>query len=327
LEISFNFEEDGSGRVFSETTDIKWLSLKNVGGDPWTVEASHFIDCFTKLTHLTLSGTGDAEYSETLEHLTRAPTTLKSLSLKSSFIYGNYECYCDKQLPRFKNLQHLEVDDVIASDAFDIYVQELPHLRSLRLGPAAHVFGPTAADLVSLIRGPHRLASLDTLILDCVDDRFRNQTVSAADLFQGKVQRWEEPDFEQPGWEVPEVRKLWTAGKAHRVEVMGSTLQAVRLWRAAKLEEANRMILSIYQTRSFDEYNFHFKCEGINPRLPILDVANLDPNNLILVKINLPEEGWFRLTLTRKVSWKENLRDWIVKGMLKLVGLEVGRWK
>ncbi|GAA5988099.1 hypothetical protein JCM5350_003936 [Sporobolomyces pararoseus] len=88
-----------------------------------------------------------------------------------------------------------------------------------------------------------------------------------------------------------------SAGRKNRVEVNGSSFEALRIWKMAKLEEVNRLVLRAYHSKSFDEYIVVKAAEEVNPRLSKLDLDRLDSENLKLVKIDLPEEDWFQFTL------------------------------
>jgi len=98
------------------------------------------------------------------------------------------------------------------------------------------------------------------------------------------------------GWDEVCITRLKKAGNENGVDVVGSTVDAAKVWRSAKLEEANRIILEAYQSKSFDKYT-QAKEDNLNYRLPHLDTEKLDSQNLKLVKIDLPEEEWFQFTL------------------------------
>jgi len=107
---------------------------------------------------------------------------------------------------------------------------------------------------------------------------------------------WDQMDVGADGWEGASIARLKEAGGENGVNVVGSTVDATKVWRAYNLEEANRFILEAYQSKSFDKYT-RAKEDKLVDRLPNLDIAQLDPQNLKLVKIDLPQEDWFQFTL------------------------------
>ena len=106
------------------------------------------------------------------------------------------------------------------------------------------------------------------------------------------LDRWEIPFL--GNWEFQELEQLAEAASENGVQVSGDTFEAISVSKAVGLERANRLILHVYRTKSFQEY---LASLVIGSRLPYLDIDNLDPENLKLVKIDLPEEDWYQLTL------------------------------
>ncbi|GAA5972800.1 hypothetical protein JCM3765_001223 [Sporobolomyces pararoseus] len=98
-------------------------------------------------------------------------------------------------------------------------------------------------------------------------------------------------------WTPEDLESILHAGLTNGVDLRGTLLEVLKVWRALNLEKANRLVLQAYRTKSLDEY-FSIKAyPGINIPLPDLDIDILDPNNLKLVKVDLPEEDWYRFTL------------------------------
>jgi NMD protein affecting ribosome stability and mRNA decay len=117
------------------------------------------------------------------------------------------------------------------------------------------------------------------------------------------VERWE--SF-RDGWQIPnfgrhrvaELLELKETGEANGVKVSGSTYEAIKVSDAIRLERANRLILKAHQTKSLKDYRRQKARPSYDLRLPDIDVDELvDAQNLKLVKIDLPEEGWYQLTL------------------------------
>jgi radical SAM superfamily enzyme YgiQ (UPF0313 family) len=111
--------------------------------------------------------------------------------------------------------------------------------------------------------------------------------------------KWIRPHFED--WSQEEIKELAAAGRAHGVDVRGSTYDAEQIEQSWYLETANRLILRAHKEKSLAEYVQEKEFE-YHRRLPDLDVDNLDPKRLKVVKIDLPEEDWFQLTLENEIK-------------------------
>ncbi|GAA5838200.1 hypothetical protein JCM3766R1_001858 [Sporobolomyces carnicolor] len=103
---------------------------------------------------------------------------------------------------------------------------------------------------------------------------------------------WVRPDFAE--WNDEDLARLPDVGRRNGVQVSGSSFGAKSRIEAYELEKANRVILRTYQTESLAEY-LAIRDAGDCPRLPEIDIDNFE--HLELVKIDLPEEDWFQLTL------------------------------
>ena len=86
-------------------------------------------------------------------------------------------------------------------------------------------------------------------------------------------------------------------GRRNGVQVSGSSFGAKSRIEAYELEKANRIILRTHQTKSLAEY-LAIRDAGDCPRLSEIDIDNFEQREL--VKIDLPEEDWFQLTLECK---------------------------
>jgi len=60
-----------------------------------------------------------------------------------------------------------------------------------------------------------------------------------------------------------------------------------------ELEEANRSALRCLQLKTLDGLT----SDDGSPRFPHIPIDDLDPQNLKLVKTDIPEKNWFRLSL------------------------------
>ncbi|GAA5988080.1 hypothetical protein JCM5350_003928 [Sporobolomyces pararoseus] len=241
------------------------------------------------------------DYRNFLSALTTASTTIKSLLLQSGELEVARGISCQYLLPRFKRLKHLELGQSIVSSPLAEHLQQLPSLRTLRLAPFTDYDGLTLADLLSVIDGPSRTTSLQVLVVDSLPATFgtghrlslgnSKYAASISLLSQG----WY-PEG-QTDWKYKDVELLLEAGRRNGVQVRGSSFKRLKMWRMLKLEEANRLIYRAYHSKSFDEYIAEKAAEEVNPRLPNLDLDKLDLNNLKFVKIDLPEEDWYQVTL------------------------------
>ena len=98
------------------------------------------------------------------------------------------------------------------------------------------------------------------------------------------------------GWSLEQAKELITDAKASGVLLRGGLVEMIGAWEAFELEEANRLIFRAHEEKSLREY-IKAKSSNSHPRLPDINVDELDPEHLELVKIELPKEGWFHLTL------------------------------
>ncbi|GAA5998933.1 hypothetical protein JCM5350_001590 [Sporobolomyces pararoseus] len=176
--------------------------------------------------------------------------------------------------------------------------RSLTNLSYLAFGWGTHAFFGcrTLHDFVS---GPSRLPNLRHLVLACVEsghighrmdwDEYPRQ----AELFD--LSDWSLPDFR--GWKPSEVKKLCRIARRNNVIISGTTLSALAVTTAAQLEYANRIMLRCWWKNSF--YIYHNCPSRYSSRLPELDLDALEyameDDSIELVKVDLPDEGWFQL--------------------------------
>ncbi|GAA5838187.1 hypothetical protein JCM3766R1_001854 [Sporobolomyces carnicolor] len=145
------------------------------------------------------------------------------------------------------------------------------------------------------------LQSLKVLIVDAIGGKEGGRMDVEDTVEDGEVWRsmaedgWRRPDFGE--WNDQDLARLPDVGKRNGVQVSGSSFGAKSRMEAYELEKANRVILRTYQTESLVEY-LSIRDAGDCPRLPEIDIDNFE--HLELVKIDLPEEGRFQLTLECK---------------------------
>ncbi|GAA5957318.1 hypothetical protein JCM3765_000421 [Sporobolomyces pararoseus] len=277
-----------------------WRTEEEEEPCPWTESLANFIDRFPRLTKLVLGGDRDPRYRVILSSLKEVNQSLKSLELWSPQRGDESGIACDHLLPRFPNLEHLYLEDGTVSTDLPRHLAQLAHLQTLTLGCDTQWGGPSARQLLPLVQGSTRCVTLRSLVLDSLEGevgaRFDvGDTVNSDPL---RLSGWDVPAFgRHEGWDAANLRRLKEAGEANGVDVSGSTFEASRASELAVLERANRLILLTYQTKSFAEYIAKRASPLVQPRLPDLNVSQLDPRNLKLVKIDLPEEDWYQFTL------------------------------
>lgn len=260
-----------------------------------------FIDRIHNLTHLTLLDEYLPRYSEVLGELRLTATTLKSLNLASPPLDDFYSIASDDILPRFSNLVHLDLGKSTISEEAVSYLCQLPHLVSLRFGEDVQFEGPSSADLLSLVDGPQRIETLKILEFTSINGKQGDWTQigdRVGEYFNFKDGGWEIPDF--AAWEIDELRRLREVCESNGVELKGGIIEALDIWEAVRLERGNRLILKVYQTRSLAKYTQWSNNDDF--RLPNLDVDNLDPQNLKIVEVRPPEEGWVQFTLVSDIG-------------------------
>jgi len=278
-----------------EKLSITQIDLSDPDSEPWNVEMARFVDRFPRITTLSLSTNSLPEYGEVLAHLNHCRSSLQLLSLHCSLLFDYFETNLDHLLPRFENLNHLDLCEGTATAELPSYLRQLSHLASLRLGQDTHYAGPTSASLLSLLQGPHRLVALKTFTLDSIVGKVGNQvTVGDEDseVYSLSHDGWEIPEFHN--WDVEECKEMVVAGELNGVRVQGATFEAIGTMKLKDLEHANRLILSAYRGKSLKEY---VEEKDSDWPLPDLDVDELDLENLKLIKVDLPELGWFQFTL------------------------------
>ncbi|GAA5987502.1 hypothetical protein JCM5350_003104 [Sporobolomyces pararoseus] len=270
---------------------------------------ARFINRFPRLERLKLWDHEQTRYGHLLTHLSHAPLSLTHLDLHSAIVELQPWSSYDYILPRFSKLERLGISLASLPDSFSPRLRQLPHLSTLCLcTPTSPSFVglytvPTVNDLISLIEGPERIETLKFLEIDFVEGKMgkragpENLTGLASRGFAMRHD-WSRPDFGD--WSISELERLREIGQLNGVVVRGSTYKAIAIESAYLLEEANRVILEVLWKKSFEPYN-RLRLTGKNNRLPILYIDELDPENLKLVKIELPEEDWYQFTF-RKIG-------------------------
>ncbi|GAA5947274.1 hypothetical protein JCM3765_001600 [Sporobolomyces pararoseus] len=269
----------------------------------WSASMGRYVDRFSKVKILYLHDDHHPAFTTFLLNLEHATRSLEKLSLEKLQDLGeDLNIACDHILPRFSNLKHLALDDNTISASLPIYLRQLHHLSTLYLGQDTQYDGPGLQDVLSLIQGPNRIVTLKSLTLDNiyamagkrVDYEYAGREQNAEQIEYGmQLDGWTSPGWGD--WDTSELPLLLRAGKENGVDVSGSIFEASEIEEAMRLERANRLIKMAYRNKSLEEY----MTEKVDAyyRLPDIDVQRIDIKNAKLVKIDLPEEGWFQFTL------------------------------
>lgn len=111
---------------------------------------------------------------------------------------------------------------------------------------------------------------------------------------------WGVPGFyELDDDQYEEIEAIIQAAEDSGVVVSGTAREALGVVDAYELELANLAIYQAWITKDLKRLCDLFDDADIRPhsRFPSIDFDSLVPNNLKLVKVDLPEEGWFALRL------------------------------
>ncbi|GAA6008440.1 hypothetical protein JCM11491_004478 [Sporobolomyces phaffii] len=253
---------------------VEKLSLLHFGDDednsPWKEPLAAFVDHLPNLHSLELHDANWPDYRDFLPHLHAVCDDLKSLALHLGFSIDANNIASDSHLPRFPSLERLDLEAKVISKRLPSHLVGLRHLAYLRLGENTHHYGPSLEDLLPLVEGPNRLPNLRTVVLDAfggkMGDRLEADFKGTPSLNDAGWDNWG-AGFER--WSRASVDALVEAGHREEVVVKGTVVDAVDVRAAFRLDQANRIVLTAYRSKRFNE----------------------------LVKIDLPEEDWFRWTL------------------------------
>lgn len=127
------------------------------------------------------------------------------------------------------------------------------------MGVDTNIVGPSVVDLIPLISGPNRIETLKELVLDSFENELgeRGRRADIGDQVKGESEGY---GIREDGWHwyddevIGDLDDLFEAAKENGVDVRGSVNTYLENYNALKLEEANRLILRVYQTKSWDEY-------------------------------------------------------------------------
>ncbi|GAA5833093.1 hypothetical protein JCM3766R1_001390 [Sporobolomyces carnicolor] len=300
LEITFDrFDVAGEDRLGSlQLQQVKELSLQcdSLRSTIWNRHLARFVDRFPRITSLALSDPSLPDFTDLLAHISTSTRSLTSLSLSTEFQDDVVDYRCEHYLPRFQNLERVDLCEGIISPALPASLRQLPNLFYLRLDRDTHFNLESVEPLLSLVQGPDKVPTLKTLVFDAIGGQIGKRIdVGESEVLRMDEDGWELPYFAE--WDEHDLGQLQDAGRRSGVKVEGSSFDAAAVIASYELERANRSILEAHQSRSLTGYLARKKERTARHRLPNIDADKLDLDNLKLVKIDLPEEGWFQLTL------------------------------
>ena len=274
----------GKRRCDGDPTDIRWVGLVQL------------IACCPDITSLRLFDPDYPDYQGLLSQASSFLSRITSLELDSLRLPDVYEICCDHLLPRFSNLTHLTSGDGTPSASLPTYLRQLPLLISLRLGPDAH-WNLVATDFFTLLEGSARHPSLQRLSFECFGGRTGrrmgvNDGVTLEDYLGMEKDDWQRPTFcEEFGkHDASELRRICTANQIH-LEGFDNSISDLEA--DFDLEFANRSVLRCLQLKTLDSLT----SDDGSPVFAHISIDDLDPRNLKLVKTEIPEKNWFRLSL------------------------------
>ncbi|GAA5854629.1 hypothetical protein JCM3766R1_003127 [Sporobolomyces carnicolor] len=299
LQISFDrFDVAGEDRLgSSQLQQVMELSLQcdPQGLTIWNRHLARFVDRFPRLASLAVFDPSLPDFTDLLAHISTSTRSLTSLSLSTELQGDVVDYRCEHYLPRFQNLERVDLCEGIISSALPAFLRQLPNLSYIRLGPDTHYNLPLVDPLLSLVQGPDKVPTLKTLVFDAIGGEIGKRIdVGESGVLSMDEDGWELPDFAE--WHEKDLQKLQDAGRRSGVKVEGTSFNTFAVIASYELERANRYILEAYRSRSLTRY-LGLRKSGFSGRLPDINADKLDLDNLKLVKIDLPEEGWFQLTL------------------------------
>ncbi|GAA5955630.1 hypothetical protein JCM3765_001805 [Sporobolomyces pararoseus] len=268
----------------------------------WDVKIGRFVKSCPNLRSLTLVDSLYPRFEKFLEALVGGVPFLTKLEFDNPALEEDTFCSFTHLYPRFPTLTFLSLSEGTAAPELASQLRHLPSLSILRLGPGAHNGFESADNLCSLVQGSTKPPALKLLILECFGaaigyrcDMEDQLTYREIDNPRFKV-GWSEPNLTAGIIDQGECRQLLELARANSVQVEGDIYAAVIYSSSWNLEIANRHVLYAYQNQT-PSYSSLWENFDQAARLREIDFAKLHPDNLKLVKIDLPEEGWFQLSL------------------------------
>lgn len=268
------------------------------GEEPvWVSNLANIVECCPNITSLRLFDSIFPQYEAFVTALVDLRTKITSLELNSAWLTDSFDISCDHLLPQFSQVTYLSLGDGTTSESLPLYLRQMTSLSTLRLGIDAHL--PLQIDtLLPLFEGSTRHPSLTRLILDCfqviLGDRIEADVGELGSMIIHNLSR--------NGWGYPElynlteegVKLLFIAFGTNGVQVEGVGATIVHDLLAYHREAANRAVLQAFETKHLETFQIF---QQRNSLLSNININELDPLSVKLVKIDLPEENWFALSL------------------------------
>jgi len=303
LEINFNATDIiPRSSPLPRLESLNKLSLvSNVDDDTldepiWESSLINIIDCCPNITSLRLFDPTFPDYNDFLSSISHMALRITSLELDSQPLSSNWDIHCDHLLPRFSKLVYLSLGDGTVSSSLPSYLRQLPRLKSLRMGHEAH-WNLSALDFFALLQGPTRHPSLRHLAFNCFGGQI-GRRIEVNEILDRSV----DAGMSDDGWQRPSYRNafmredglaLQSICEENRIVLSGDATSASEIEEEYNLEEANRSVLRCLQLKSLDKIT----CDDGSPYFDHVPIAELDPQNLKLVKTELPEKNWYALSL------------------------------
>ncbi|GAA5955745.1 hypothetical protein JCM3765_001838 [Sporobolomyces pararoseus] len=299
IKLSDNFQPSTTMQTLEELTVVGAVS--SLDDDEWDVRIGRFVESCPKLRSLKLVDRVWPRFGKFLESLAGGVPLLTKLDLDTSILPERSFCSFTHLYPLFPNLTFLSLGEGTTAPNLASQLRKLSSLSTLRLGPDAHYVFDSAEDLYPLVRASTKPPALKLLLLECFGAAIGHRCDIQDEISQEDVdeqsfkEAWKEPRY----FEIIDEgqhRKFLELAEANGVQVKGDIHAAISFEPLWDLEVANRHVLYAYQNRALELLKYVGGSEQAE-RLPKLDFDKLDPDNLKLVKIDLPEEDWFQLSL------------------------------
>ncbi|GAA5987473.1 hypothetical protein JCM5350_003094 [Sporobolomyces pararoseus] len=302
IEIPDNFQPSTMMPTVEEITLAEAYSTED--DDAWDTNFSRFVRSCPKLRSLKLVEEASPGFEKFLEALVGGVPHLTKLELDTPALDEISLCRFSHLYPLFPNLTYLGLGEGTTAPDLASHLRQLSFLSTLRLGPEAHYGFESAENLFSLVQGSTKPPALKVLILDCftpfigyrcdTEDEMSPQMLESWFFRKG----WVEPRFWEDTIEEAECRQLLELARANEVQVKGDIYVAVDYEKLWDLEVMNRHLLFAYQNQTLEQLK-SFEAAHLGAISPgsALHIEKLTCDILELVKIDLPEEGWFRLSL------------------------------
>ncbi|GAA5988096.1 hypothetical protein JCM5350_003935 [Sporobolomyces pararoseus] len=303
---------------FSDLDSVPVAPLQSLSYTPEVFDTNE-IDALARLPLITLelelhsskSGIPDNFQPSTTLQTLEELTLIKGYLIRDDDKWDTNVSYFVKSCPALRSLEF--VDD--ASPGFGKILQDLvggvplltklefdtPTLDEVSFCPDAHYGFESAENFFSLVRAPTKPPALKLLILECFEAKIGFQCDTQDEMKSHVLESWSfrgawnEASFSR-NIEEEECRQLLELAKANEVQVEGDIYAAIDYPSSWNLEVANRHVLYAFQHQTLELLK-DFKESHQAQHYSDFDLDKLDHTNLKLVKIDAPEEKWYRFTL------------------------------